>query len=403
MNTHEKAGSKRLAARWSGFGTSIFTEMTELAKRHSAVNLAQGFPDFPGPSELLEATSRHLHTSSNQYAPSIGEEPLREAVSRFVFKQTGVYYDPKVEVTITTGATEAIYSVVNAFVNPGDRVVVFEPFYDSYAQAIANAGGVLVPVRLHAPDTPLGLPSKTWAIDWEEFDAAAAGGFKFLILNSPHNPTGKVFSQDELERIAAKVLKNDAIVMCDEVYEHLLYDGTQHLSLCSLEKIQSRVVRVSSAAKTFGFTGFKVGWVTAPAELTSAVRLVHQGTVFCTPPFLQMAYAELMANETWLDCYLSDFRKIYAEKRDFLKATLERAGFFVHPCTGTYFLMANFESLAGDVSDVVFAKQLIETHSVAAIPPSVFYLTPPRSLPWLRFAFCKSDETLRRAHDLLLR
>jgi len=393
----------RLAARWSGFGTSIFTEMTNLAKKHQAVNLSQGFPDFPGPVELLKAVQEHLVTSHNQYAPSIGEEPLRKAVSRTVFASTGVHYDPLTEVTITSGATEAIYSVVNAFVNPGDRVLVFEPFFDCYAQAIANAGGVMVPVRLHAPDTPQGLQAKGWAIDWDEFDAVAAGGFRFAILNSPHNPTGKIFSEAEIERIAKKVVANNAILMTDEVYEHLLFDGATHFSVCSLDTARANVVRVSSAAKTFGFTGFKVGWVTAPRELSAAVRLVHQSTVFCTPPFLQTAIAAVMEDEVWFARYLTEFRASFQAKRDFLQATLQRAGFEVQPSQGTYFLTANFCALAGDISDVAFAKQLIETHSVAAIPPSVFYARVPRSLPWLRFAFCKSEETLRRAADMLLR
>lgn len=390
------------ALRWNGFGTSIFTEMTELARAHKAVNLAQGFPDFAGPQELLNAVGEHLRTCHNQYAPAIGEEVLRTQVSKFVFNQTGAYYDPKTEVTITTGATEAVYAVVNAFVNPGDRVIVFEPFYDSYAQAIANAGGQIVPVRLHAPDTPVGMQAKGWAVDWSEFDAAAAGGFSFVILNSPHNPTGKVFSADELEHIAAKVLKNNAVVMCDEVYESLVFEPGTHVSLVSLEKVRHRVVRVSSAAKIFGFTGFKVGWVTAPAALTESVRLVHQGIVFCTPPFIQLGLAEVMSNQDWLTQYLADSRASYQSKRDFLKATLERAGYTVQQAQGSYFLMANYEALAGDISDVFYAKQLIETHSVAAIPPSVFYAKAPKSLPWLRFAFCKSQETLERAAQLLL-
>lgn len=394
--------NSRIAKRWSGFGTSIFTEMTQLANAHKAVNLAQGFPDFPGPSELLSRVSEHLRTCHNQYAPSIGEEFLRTQVSKSVFAATGAYYDPKTEVTITTGATEAIYAVINAFVNPGDRVVVFEPFYDSYAQAIANAGGQLVPVRLHAPDTPQGLQAKGWAVDWSEFDAAAAGGFSLLILNSPHNPTGKVFSFDELERIADGVIKNGAIAMCDEVYEALVYEPGEHVSLASLEKVRDRVVRISSAAKTFGFTGFKVGWVTAPSALSACVRLVHQGIVFCTPPFIQLGLADVMADEAWFKTYLESVKADYLAKRDFLKATLERAGFTVQPSSGSYFLMANFEKLAGDVTDVSYAKQLIETHSVAAIPPSVFYVKAPKSLPWLRFAFCKTQATLERARQLLL-
>lgn len=391
-----------LASRWTGFETSIFTAMSELAREYKAVNLAQGFPDFPGPKKLLDAVANAVESCHNQYSHSSGEEALRIQISEFIRATTGASYDPTTEITITTGATEALYSAINAFVNPGDRVVVFEPFYDSYAQGIINAGGVIVPIRLHAPDTPLGLRANGWAIDWSEFDAVAAGGFKALILNNPHNPTGKVFSEDELERIFAKVLKNDAVVFADEVYEQLVYEPAQFLSACSFSKIRSNLVRISSASKTFGFTGFKVGWVAAPPALTKAVRLVHQAVVFCTNAHVQLGIAEVLKDKTWIDSYLKALKAEYREKRDFLKTALERTGFVVPPCHGAYFLMASFEKLAGDLKDVTFAKQLIETRQVAAIPPSAFYVTPPKSLPWLRFAFCKKKETLEKAASLLL-
>jgi aspartate/methionine/tyrosine aminotransferase len=371
------------AARWSGFGTSIFTEMTELARSLDAVNLAQGFPDFHGPAELLRAVESHARTSHHQYAPSFGEEALRRAVGRRVDA------DPRTEVTITSGATEALYSAINALVDPGDRVVVFEPMYDSYAQCIANAGGVLVPVRLHAPD---------WRIDWDELEAARAGGFRVLLLNTPHNPTGKVFTADELARIAAIVRDADAVAVTDEVYEHMVYDGAEHVSLATLDR--DRTVRISSAAKTFGFTGFKVGWVTAPPALTASVRLVHQAVVFATPPFLQTAIAEVMDDDAWLTAYFAELRTAYQARRDLLRAALLAAGFDVPQVRGTYFLMAGFARLAPDRTDVAFARDLIETRKVAAIPPSAFYARPV-ALPWLRFAFCKRDETLRRAAELL--
>ncbi len=391
----------RLATRWTGFGTSIFTEVTDLARRLGAVNLAQGFPDFHGPPELLRAIAAHVETSHHQYAPGIGEARLRRAVAGFVRATTGRAYDPDAEVTITTGATEAIYATVNAFVNPGDRVVVLEPFYDSYAQAIANAGGVLVPVRLHAPDTAAGQAAGGWAIAWDELEAAREAGFRLLVLNSPHNPTGKVFTAAELRRIASVVAAADAVVMCDEVYEAMVYDGARHVSLSTFAEIAHLVVRISSAAKTFGFTGLKVGWVTAPPALTAAVRLVHQGTVFSTSPFLQTAIGEVLEDESWRAGYLDDLRRDYQAKRDLLRNALEAAGFDVPLVDGTYFLMAGFARLAGAMTDVAFARQLIETRGVAAIPPSVFYARPPATLPWLRFAFCKRDETLRRAAALL--
>jgi aspartate/methionine/tyrosine aminotransferase len=388
--------SERLARRWAGFGTSVFTEMTDLARRTGAVNLAQGFPDFLGPPELLAAVERHVGTSHHQYAPGIGEERLRRAVARWVEATTGVARDPVAEVTITTGATEAIFSTINALVNPGDRVVAFEPLYDTYAQAVANAGGVIVPVRLHAPgDAPEGgHHGDGWEVDWGELDAAVSAGFRLLILNSPHNPTGKVFTAEELARIGAAVEAADAVAMCDEVYEALVYDGTKHLSLSSLPAMRDRVIRISSAAKTFGFTGFKVGWATASPELSRAVRLVHQATVFSTNPFLQTAIGEVLEDEAWMAGYLEDLRRQYTANRELLRDALVDVGFTVPRVKGTYFLMARF---AEAMTDVAYARRLIETRGVAAIPPSVFYERPPAALPWLRFAFCKRPETLARA------
>ncbi len=398
--------SMKLARRWSSFGTSIFTEMTQLANAHEAVNLAQGFPDFGGPDEVLQQVAHETLHCHNQYAPAIGEASLRRAVSSLVKSRTGVEYCPNDEVTITTGATEAIYAVVNAFVNPGDRVVVFEPCYDSYAQAIANAGGVLVPVRLHAPDTPAGIAARGWAIDWDEFKAATSSGFSLMILNTPHNPTGKIFTADELEKICRSVKEHDSILMCDEVYEYLTYSETEaSTSPVTVDGMRSRTVRISSSAKTFGFTGFKVGWVTAPAELTNDIRLVHQGIVFCTNPATQRGLATMIADESWIHSYLTSLPKIYGDKQDFLEASLRRAGFRVQRAQGSYFLMACYEShvQGAVVRDVDFVKTLISEARVAAIPPSVFYYgsQAPRRLNWLRFAFCKTDATLSLAAERL--
>lgn len=392
----------RIADRWSSTGKSIFSEMTSLSHVYNAINLGQGFPDFYGPTRLLDAISKHVLTCHNQYSPSPGEVPLRKEVSYYVEATTGVIYDPNSEVTITSGASEALYCAINAFVNPGDRVLVFEPAFDLYYQAIANAGGKVVPVRLHAPDTPIGVRGGGWSIDWTEFDAACSGGFSVAIFNSPHNPTGKVFSEEEIDRIASKILKKNAIILSDEVYENMVYDKSHHISLCSIPKIQHLVVRISSAAKTFGFTGLKTGWVCAPANLTESIRIVHQATVFCTSPFIQLGLAEVMSDKTWLNKYLNDQKVNYLAKRNYLKSILERAGYIVSNSSGTFFLTANYEKLAGDISDVLYAKQLVETHRITTIPLSSFYKQAPKSLPWIRFAFCKKDETLNAVADLLL-
>ena len=398
--------SMKLARRWSTFGTSIFTEMTQLAHAHGAVNLAQGFPDFGGPEEVLREVAQETLHCHNQYAPAIGEAALRKAVSELVLSRTGIEYCPNEEVTITTGATEAIYSVVNAFVNPGDRVVVFEPCYDSYAQAIANAGGVLVPVRLHAPDTPAGIANRGWAVDWDEFNAATSAGFALMILNSPHNPTGKIFTPTELEKISQCVLEHDSVLMCDEVYEYLTYlpEGPS-VSPVALSGMRARTVRISSSAKTFGFTGFKVGWVTAPADLTRDIRLVHQGIVFCTNPATQRGLATMISNRPWIAEYLESLPQTYGLKQDFLEASLLKSGFRVQRAEGSYFLMASYDTHAkgAAIRDIDFVKTLISEARVAAIPPSVFYYgsQAPRRLNWLRFAFCKTDPTLKLAAERL--
>jgi len=385
------------AARWAGFGTSVFTEMTELARAAGAVNLAQGFPDFPGPERLLDAVAAALREGTNQYAPGAGEPRLRSAVARLVESSTGIACDPRREVTITTGATEAIFCAINAVVDPGARVLVFEPFYDGYAQAVANAGGVLAPIRLHAPDTPIGQRAGgSWAFDPAELEAEARAGFALLVLNTPHNPTGKVFTEAEVDRIERAVIAADATLLTDEVYEHLVYPPAVHRSAASRPALRERTIRVGSAAKTFGFTGFKVGWATAPAALTEPLRLVHQATVFSTNPHVQLGLAAVLEDEAWLAGYLPRLRDDYLRKRGLLERALAGAGFEPHRPDGTYFEMARYAAL-GDEPDGEMARRLVRERGVAAIPPSAFYARAPASLPWLRFAFCKRDETLAEA------
>jgi aspartate/methionine/tyrosine aminotransferase len=392
-----------LAKRWSGFHTSVFTEMTELSNSLKAVNLAQGFPDFPGPQRFRDLLTQHMTTSHLQYAPCAGDLILRTQLANWIGQRYEISYDPDSEITITCGATEALYCAINAVVNPGDRVAMFEPFFDCYAQGVAQAGGEILPIRLHAPNTPLGLQSGgggQWAPDWEQFDAACAGGFKLFIFNAPHNPTGRIFSADELERIAQGVVKSGALVITDEVYEGLSY-AAPHQTLAAHPLLRNRVMRISSAAKTFGFTGVKSGWVCAAPALTKAIRLVHQATIFCIPPPLQSALAELLSDLNWVERHIEKQRLEYASKRDFLSKNLKQAGFKVSDSPGAYFVMASYENLAPTLSDVEFAKHLVRTKRVATIPPSVFYKVPPKNLTWVRFAFCKKQETLEEAARLL--
>jgi aspartate/methionine/tyrosine aminotransferase len=386
------------ATRWKNFQTSIFSTMTHFAQKYNAVNLAQGFPDFEGPEHVLNLVKKHFESQAHQYAPSIGDAVLREAVSLSISQKYDVSYSPNSEVTITAGATEAIYCVVNALVNPGESVVVFEPFYDSYAQAIAQAGGVLKPVRLHAPGT---FDNETWQPCWETLESYKFSSPKLLILNSPHNPTGKMFSETELAKIADFVFETGCFVMCDEVYEHLVFENKEHVSLIQFEKIRSQVIRVSSAAKTFGFTGFKVGWVCAHEQVSNAIRLVHQATVFSTPRFLQSGIADALNDSNWYLQYLKEFKNDYASKRDILVKGLKKNGFVIPKTFSSYFVMANYESILPGKQDVEAATWFMENKRVAAIPPSAFYVNAPKHLPWLRFAFCKKVETLTQAMDLL--
>jgi aspartate/methionine/tyrosine aminotransferase len=382
------------AARWRNFQTSIFSSMTQMANEHNAVNLAQGFPDFEGPVEVLNFAQNFLQNQNHQYAPSAGDLKLREVVSRNLYERFNVKFDPNTEITITAGATEGIYCVVNALVNAGESVVVFEPCYDSYSQAVAQAGGVLKPVEMFAPGV---AGNSSWQIDWETFNQYKHSQPKLIILNSPHNPTGKMFSEEELSRIADFVFETGCFVLCDEVYEHLIFENKEHISLLQFEKIQHQIVRISSAAKTFGFTGFKVGWVCAHSQITQAIRLVHQATVFCTPRFLQSAIAESLASRVWYNEYLEAFKREYQEKRDFLVSGLIQAGFLVPKTFASYFVMANFETIHPELNSVQAANWFIQNKKVAAIPPSAFYSQSPKRLPWLRFAFCKKTETLSEA------
>jgi aspartate/methionine/tyrosine aminotransferase len=394
--------SRNLAAhRWAQFGKNIFSEMSELAKEAGAVNLAQGFPDERGPERVLMALKKQLEQGTHQYAPYIGEPRMREAVAAHMGAFGGLEYNPDTEITITTGATEAIYSAINAFVNPGDRVLIFDPSFDTYAQAVANAGGVLVPVQLHAPDTPLGLRWGGWAVDWEEFSLAAKEGFSLLILNSPHNPTAKVFAREELLRIAEEVQKQNAIVLSDEVYEHVVFDDSEHISLATFPGMRERVVRVSSVAKTFGFTGFKLGWVCAVPELTATIRLVHQAVVFCTPSHIQLAFAEILLDDDWTRDWVQAQKAELASRRTLLSDSLARAGFRVEPTRGTYFLLANYDELSTCSNAMRFCRDLVARRKVACIPVSAFSLKLSQENFWLRFAFCKSRDSIARAGKLL--
>ena len=378
--------SERLRA----FGTTIFSEMTRLAVQHRAINLSQGFPDFEGPSLVIDHVVEALRSEHNQYARSMGHPELVAALSRLEEELYGLRFDPMTELVVTSGATEAITSSILGLVNPGDEVILFEPYYDSYPAAVAMAGGI-------ARFCPLRFPE--FELDPSALADLMGPKTRAIVLNSPHNPSGKVFSRDELGVIAKLAVKHDLLVISDEVYEHLTYDGVKHVPIASLPGMRERTVTISSAGKTYSFTGWKIGWAFGAAPLVAAVQAAHQFVTFATCTPVQVGLARAM-NELG-PSYFAELRSSYTQKRDFMCEVLERSGFEVSVPRGTYFVLAAFDRLdAGP--DRAFAKKLIESVGVATIPPSAFYTRCPEDgARLLRFAFCKTTATLEAASQRL--
>jgi len=372
-----------LARRLSGFGTTIFTEMTRLALEHGAVNLAQGFPDFDGPEFAKDAAIAAIRDGRNQYARMTGIPDLHAALAVRYRRDYELDYAEGEEWTVTSGATEAIFAAISGTCGPGDEVILFEPYYDSYKASVRMAGARPRIVTLHAPD---------WKLDLRELAAAFGPKTRAILVNTPHNPTGKVFSREELEAIAALCIERDAICITDEVYEHLVYDG-RHIPMATLPGMRERTITISSFGKTFSLTGWKIGWAGAPAPLTAAVRAAHQFITFATAtPFQHAAALALVQG----DSYFRMLADTYRRKRDYLVAELARIGFGVSPPAGTYFVCADIRPL-GYRDDVRFCRELIEDYCVAAIPPSVFYDHKRLGKGFVRFAFCKKDDTLETA------
>jgi N-succinyldiaminopimelate aminotransferase len=388
------------AARVATFTTSIFAEMSRLAVEHKAINLGQGFPDFDGPEAVKAAAIAAISAGDNQYAVSNGQPALRRAIAAHSQRFYGQDWDPEQEITVTSGATETLFSAIMGLVNPGDEVIIFEPCYDSYVPDVLMAGGNPRYVPLYAP-TAL---APDWHFDPAELAAAFNTRTRLIVINTPHNPTGKLYSTSELEQIAALCEEWDVLALCDEVYEHLVYDGARHVRLAQLPRMAGRTISVSSLGKTFGFTGWKIGWSLASPELTSAVRRAHQFVTFATATPLQAAGAAALALD---DEYYQSLAQSYQARRDFLLDVLQQAGLRVSVPKGTYFIMADFTplSLPGVTDDVSFCRWLISAVGVAAIPPTAFYSEAHKSLGrnWVRFAFCKRQETLERAAERLLR
>ncbi|MFD2078630.1 pyridoxal phosphate-dependent aminotransferase [Actinopolymorpha cephalotaxi] len=378
-----------MAARLQGLGTTIFAEMSALALRTSSINLGQGFPDTDGPTPMLDAAVDAIRSGEhNQYPPGIGIAALREAVSAHQRRFYDLEYDPDTEVLVTAGATEAIAAALLALVEPGDEVVALEPYYDSYAAGIAMAGGRRVPVTLRAPD---------FRLDVDALRAAVTSRTKLLLVNSPHNPTGTVLTADELAAIAELAVERDLLVVTDEVYEHLSYDGAPHIPLATYPGMRERTVTISSAGKTFAVTGWKIGWVCATPPLVAAVRTAKQFLTYVSGGPFQPAVAKALA---FGDDYYAGLRSSLQGKRDLLSAGLSSLGLDVFVPGGTYFVTTDVRPLGYD-DGVEFCRMLPERCGVVAIPHEVFYDDKQAGRPLVRWAFCKRDEVLSEAVDRL--
>ncbi|MFI9645072.1 pyridoxal phosphate-dependent aminotransferase [Streptomyces sp. NPDC052040] len=373
-----------LSSRLRGTGTSVFAEMSALAAETGAINLGQGFPDTDGPAPVAEAAARAIRDGrGNQYPPARGVPELRRAVSHHQKRFYGLSYDPDTEVLITTGATEAIAATMLALLEPGDEVITFEPFYDSYAACIAMAGAVRVPLTLHAPD---------FRPDLEALRAAVTPRTRLLLLNSPHNPTGMVLNREELTSIARLAVERDLLIVTDEVYEHLALD-TEHLPLASFPGMRERTVSISSAGKTFSFTGWKVGWVTAPPEHVTAVLTAKQYLTFAGGGPFQFAVAEALDLP---DGYYTALRTDHRRRRDLLCDGLSATGFEVFRPEGTYFVTTDAARL-GAVDGRAFCRELARRRGVVGVPNQAFYDDPDAGRTQVRFAFCKQASVLEEA------
>ena len=384
-----------MSQRVAGFGTTIFTDINRLARAHGAINLGQGAPDFDGPPEVLRAAVRAVNSELNQYAPGIGMPAARDAIARHAERFYGQRLDPETDVLVTSGATEAVFAAILGLTDPGDEVIVFEPVYDTYVPNMVMAG---VTPRYVA------LRGESWSFDPDELAGAFNRRTRAIIVNTPHNPTGKVYSRQELAVIADLCERHDVTAITDEVYEHILYDDASHTRLATLPGMAGRTVTISSLGKTFSVTGWKIGWAVGPAPLVNAVNQAHQFITYAVASPLQAAAA------TALDLPFSFFEALqmsYQAKRDQMVGILENAGFKVCKPSGSYFVIADWRGVApkGVENDVAFVEWLIRDVGVASIPVSPFYQASDRHLgkPFARFAVCKKDETLARAAERLSR
>ena len=382
--------SVRASDKASRFTESVIREMTRLANLHGAVNLSQGFPDFPAPEEVKEAARRAITADVNQYAITWGARRLREAVARKFERLYGLAVDPEREVTVTCGSTEAMIAALLAVLDPGDEVIAFEPFYENYGPDAILSGARPRFVTLRPPD---------WSFDCDELEAAVSPRTRGIIVNTPQNPTGKVFSRAELEAVAEVCRRHDLVAFTDEIYEHILYDGAVHVPLATLPEMAGRTVTINGMSKTYSVTGWRVGWAIAPPGLTSAIRKVHDFlTVGAAAPLQEAGALALELPPS----YYEGLAEAYARRRGRLVGILEEVGLRVHRPAGAYYVMTEIDGLGWD-HDVAFARHLVERVGVAVVPGSSFYADPADGRRQVRFAFCKKDATLDEAERRLRR
>lgn len=374
------------SSKLPGVGISIFSKMTRLALENQAVNLAQGFPDFNPSSTLIEMVNHAMISGFNQYAPSDGLLSLREAIAKKVSKYYHSEYDPLSEITVTSGATQALFTVFSAFIQEGDEVIIFEPAYDSYAPSIRLQGGIPVHIPLKAP---------SFDYDWDWVKRSINQRTKMIVVNSPHNPTGKLLTMEDLDALDRLTRNNDIIVVSDEVYEHIVFDQFKHFSLSSHNTLRNKTLVISSFGKTYHTTGWKVGYVCGPAALMAEFRKVHQFTVFSVNTAAQHGYAQFLNQDESANS-LSSF---YQEKRDFLLQGLAQTPFKVLQPEGSYFLLADYSSIS-ELEDIKFTEWLCKNHQVALVPLSPFYHQNP-DLKLVRFCFAKKEQTLEEAINRL--
>ncbi len=363
-------------------GTTIFTVMTNLANEHNAINLSQGFPDFDVHPKLIDLVKTYMQKGFNQYAPMQGVLPLREKIVQKIENMYNTTYDIDQEITITSGATEALFAAITAVVHKGDEVIVFDPAYDSYVPAIELCGGKPVYLKLRHPD---------YSIDWEQVNQNLSSKTKLIILNSPHNPTGSVLSLDDINELKKIIGNSDIYILSDEVYEHIIFDGKKHESMSRYPELAAKSFVVSSFGKTYHATGWKIGFCVAPKNLTKEFRKIHQYLTFSTNTPIQFAYADFLDYE---DAYM-ELALFYQKKRDLFLSKINGSRFKVIPCHGSYFQLLDYSEIS-DMADTQFSRELTIEHKVASIPPSVFYKNRDDHKV-LRFCFAKKDETLEKA------